>query len=160
MRGNKGTTLEGGMRVPTVGRWPGKIPAGKPNDELMTTMDLLPTFAKLAGAKVPTDRVIDGKDIWPVLSGSAKTPHATFFYHADNDLEAVRAGKWKLHINKGKPAALYDLETDIGEARNVMAGQPEVAKQLGAHSAAFAKDIAERSRPAAFVKATKPLSLN
>ncbi len=79
LRGNKGTTFEGGMREPTVIRWPGKIPAGKANDELMTTMDLLPTFAKLAGAEIPHDRVIDGKDIGPTLTGQARTPHEAFF---------------------------------------------------------------------------------
>ncbi len=93
LRGNKGTTFEGGMREPTVVRWPGKIPAGKPNDELMTAMDLLPTFAKLAGAEIPKDRVIDGKDIWPTLTGEAGTPHETFFYHRGNQLQAVRSGK-------------------------------------------------------------------
>ena len=67
LRGRKGSTFEGGMREPTVIRWPGKIPAGVVNDEVMTAMDLLPTFAKLAGAELPADRVIDGKDIWPVL---------------------------------------------------------------------------------------------
>ena len=74
LRDGKGTTYEGGMREPTVVRWPGKIPAGEPNDKLMTTMDLLPTFAKLAGAEIPTARIIDGKDIWPTLAGEAGTP--------------------------------------------------------------------------------------
>lgn len=78
------------MREPAVIRWPGKIPAGKSNDEVMTTMDLLPTFAKLAGAKIPTDRVIDGKDIWPTLIGEARSPHDAFFYHRGNQLQAVQ----------------------------------------------------------------------
>ena len=83
------------MRESTVIRWPGMIPAGETNDELMTTMDLLPTFAKLAGAEIPTDRVIDGKDIWPVLTGQAGTPHEAFFYHKGNALQAVRSGHWE-----------------------------------------------------------------
>ncbi|TWU54321.1 Arylsulfatase [Rubripirellula tenax] len=158
LRGNKGTTFEGGMREPTVVRWPGKIPSGKPNDELMTTMDLLPTFAKLAGAAIPTDRVIDGKDIWPTLIGDAQTPHKAFFYHGGNKLQAVRSGKWKLHVNKGKPAQLYDLKNDIGEKKNVIESNPEVTQKLSAHLQAFANDIADNSRPAAFVENPKPLS--
>ncbi|PHS03963.1 MAG: hypothetical protein COA78_17125 [Blastopirellula sp.] len=158
LRGNKGTTFEGGMREPTVIRWPGKIPTGKTNDELMTTMDLLPTFAKLAGAKLPADRVIDGKDIWATLIGKAQTPHEAFFYHRGNQLQAVRSGKWKLHTNKGKPTQLYDLENDIGEKKNVIQSNPEVVQRLERYLKAFAKDIAENSRPAAFVKNPKPLS--
>nr|WP_201723931.1 sulfatase [Rhodopirellula sp. SM50] len=158
LRGNKGTTFEGGMREPTVVRWPGKIPAGTPNDELMTTMDLLPTFAKLAGATIPTDRVIDGKDIWPTLTGEAPTPHEAFFYHGGNQLRAVRSGKWKLHTNKGKPTQLYDLENDIGEKTNVIESNPEVVQRLVQHLKTFAKDIADNSRPAAFVEHPKPLS--
>ena len=81
LKGRKGSTFEGGMREPTVVRWPGRVPAGTVSDELVTAMDLLPTVAKLAGAKFPIDRVIDGKDIWPVLSGKGRSPHKVFFYH-------------------------------------------------------------------------------
>ncbi len=158
LSGKKGSTLEGGMREPTVVRWPGKIPAGKPNDELMTTMDLLPTFAKLAGADVPTDRIIDGKDIWPTLISEAPTPHEAFFYHRANELQAVRSGQWKLHASKGKPTQLYDLENDIGEKVNLIESNPEVAQRLEWHMQAFAKDIADNSRPAAFVDNPRPLS--
>ena len=99
-------------------------------------MDLLPTLAKLAGAEVPGDRVIDGKDIWPGLTQNAKSPHQVFFYFRDNDLKAVRSGKWKLHLTlpsgkgaKGGPkSALYDLESDIGEKENVLAERPEMAE--------------------------------
>ena len=80
------------MRVPTVVRWPGNIPGGVVNDEIMTTMDLLPTFAKLGGSEAPSDRVIDGKDIWQTLIGEAKTPHEAFFYYKSNSLAAVRSG--------------------------------------------------------------------
>lgn len=158
LRGRKGSTFEGGMRESTVIRWPGKIPAGKSNDELMTTMDLLPTFARLAGAEIPTDRVIDGKDIWPTLTGTAGTPHEAYFYHRGNSLNAVRSGQWKLHANNGKPTQLYDLESDIGEKTNVIKSHPEVVKRLNGHLKEFAKDIAGNSRPAAFVENPKPLS--
>ena len=146
------------MREPTVIRWPGKIPAGKDNPELMTTMDLLPTFATLAGAKIPSDRIIDGKNVWPVLAGKAKTPHEKFFYHRGTQLQAVRSGKWKLHTNKGKPTQLYDLDADIGETKNVLKANPAIAKKLQGYMKAFAADIAKNNRPAAFVKQAKPLS--
>jgi arylsulfatase A-like enzyme len=146
------------MREPTVIRWPGRIPAGKSNDELMSSMDLLPTFAKLAGAEIPKDRVIDGKDIWPTLTGEAGTPHEAFFYHRGNQLQAVRSGNWKLHTNKGRPTKLYDLENDIGEKNNVIKSNPEVVRRLGRHLNAFAKDITNNSRLAAFVDNAKPLS--
>ncbi len=158
LRGHKGTTFEGGMREPTVVRWPGKIPAGKANGELMTTMDLLPTFAKLAGAAIPTDRVIDGKDIWPTLTGEAQTPHEMFFYHRGNVLAAVRSGRWKLHTSKGRPTQLYDLESDLSEKNNVIDSHPEVVRRLNGQLKAFAKNIADNSRSAAFVENPKPLS--
>ncbi|MDF1753351.1 MAG: sulfatase [Verrucomicrobiales bacterium] len=159
LRGNKGTTLEGGMREPTVIRWPGKIPAGIDNDEIMTTMDLLPTFAKLGGAKVPTDRVIDGKDIWPVLSRHAESPHEAFFYHSANTLKAVRSGKWKLHWNKRRPTQLYNLETDIAEKNNLLKTEPEVVQRLTRLIREFDREISANLRPTAFVREPKPLSL-
>lgn len=158
LRGHKGTTFEGGMREPTVVRWPGQIPAGHQNDELMTAMDLLPTFAKLAGAAIPTDRVIDGKDIWPTLKGETQTPHDAFFYHRGNQLAAVRSGKWKLHVNNGVAKQLYDLENDLGEKVNVIETNPEVVKKLQRQLKEFAADIASNSRPAAFIANPKPLS--
>lgn len=158
LRGHKGTTFEGGMREPTVVRWPGQIPAGHQNDELMTAMDLLPTFAKLAGAATPTDRVIDGKDIWPTLKGETQTPHDAFFYHRGNQLAAVRSGKWKLHVNNGVAKQLYDLENDLGEKVNVIETNPEVVKKLQRQLKDFAADIASNSRPAAFNANPKPLS--
>ena len=152
LRGTKGSTLEGGMREPTVIRWPGKIPAGTVDDKLMTTMDLLPTFAKLAGAELPADRLIDGKDIWLTLTTDAPTPHEAFFYHSGNKLSAVRSGDWKLHTKKGKPAQLYNLEDDIGEKKNVLKANPEVAARLVKLMKDFADDIVKNSRPAGFVE--------
>ena len=158
LKGRKGSTFEGGMREATMIRWPGKIPAGKTNPELMTTMDLLPTFAKLASAKLPNDRVIDGKDVWPVLTGKVSTPHEAFFYHSRTNLNAVRSGNWKLHVNKGKPTQLYNLETDIGEKQNVLKANPDIVRRLQKHLQAFTNDISKNSRPAAFVENAKPLS--
>ena len=159
LQGRKGSTFEGGQRVPTVIRWPGKIQAGVEIDALMTAMDLLPTFAKLAGAEIPGDRVIDGKDIWPALTQNAESPHQVFFYHRNNDLKAVRSGKWKLHVEDGKPTQLYDLDLDIGENNNVLAEHPEIAARLRSHGEAFKVDLTQNSRPAGFVEDPKPLTL-
>ena len=167
LRGGKGSTFEGGMREPTVIRWPGKIPAGVVNDEIMTAMDMLPTFARLAGAELPTDRVIDGKDIWPVLTGTAKSPHKVFFYYGDNELKAVRSGKWKLHLslphkkgdNSPPETALYDLESDIGEKTNVLAKHPDVERRLRGYVKAFEEELDQNSRPAAFVENPRALSV-
>jgi len=170
LRGRKGSTWEGGMREPAICRWPGKVPAGAVCSELATIMDLLPTFAGLAGTKAPTDRVIDGRDIWPLISGraGAKTPHEAFFYHtAHGQLAAVRSGKWKLHIKvpvqrrrrrKGEapkpqpppkpPAvALYDLEADIGETKSVADEHGDVVKRLRALLSTFDEEIKKNSRP-------------
>lgn len=124
----------------------------------MTTMDLLPTFAKLARAEIPTDRVIDGKDIREVLMGTAKSPHAAFFYHRQRTLEAVRSGPWKLRVKDNKPVALYNLEDDIGETHNVFKENPTVVEKLLALTVAFQEEIVQQRRPAAFVKDPKPLS--
>ena len=168
LRGGKGSTFEGGMREPTVAWWPGRIPAASVNDELLTAMDLLPTFARLAGAHVPEDRIIDGKDIWPVLSGQAgaKSPHDRFFYFAGNTLRAVRSGPWKLTLaakpRNGKdvvPSALFHLRDDVGETRNVAADHPEVVQRLLGYVAAFNQDLAANNRPAGFVGNPKPPTL-
>ena len=168
LRGKKGSTWEGGMREPCIMRWPGKIPAGSTCSELATIMDLLPTIAGLAGTRAPTDRVIDGKDIWPLISGKAgaTTPHEAFFYHtAQGQLAAVRSGKWKLHLkppqrrrrpSKGQPAPkpqptgplLFDLSADIGESSNVADEHPDVVKRLTELLRRFDEELKAHSRPA------------
>ena len=154
LREGKGTTFEGGQRVPAIMRWPGRIPAGLVSDELVTAMDLFPTIAAITGAEMPTDRIIDGKDIWPLMSGSpgATSPHEAFFYYWPDQLQAVRSGRWKLHVPHGYTSiegaelatstfqgtyaraeiglALFDLEADIGETTNVADAHPEVVKRL------------------------------
>ncbi|MHC4171930.1 MAG: sulfatase family protein [Planctomycetota bacterium] len=153
LREGKGTTFDGGQCEPTIMRWPGKIPAGSVCSEPASTMDILPTIAKLTGAKLPTHR-IDGKDIWPLISGRrrAKSPHEAFFYYRGFALEAVRSGKWKLHLphgyrtlagrkggTGGQPVkyeqgkiglALFDLEKDVGEQNDVSARHPDVVRRL------------------------------
>jgi len=161
LRGGKGRTDEGGMRVPCVVRWPGKIPAGRRSDQLAATLDLLPTFAFLAGTPPPADRVIDGRNLWPILSGQAdaKTPHEAFYYYQMDQLQAVRSGKWKLFVplgskkrNWGKPEGkqplkLFDLSTDIHEDRNVAESNPQVVKRLLSLAEKARDDLGDVDRP-------------
>ena len=93
LRGRKGRTDEGGMRVPCIVRWPGKIPAGSSSDALTSTIDVLPTLASLAGGSVPVDKVIDGKNIWSILNGQTSSdPREAFYYYQMDQLQAVRSG--------------------------------------------------------------------
>ncbi|MEP2777195.1 MAG: sulfatase [Luteolibacter sp.] len=158
LSGKKGSTLEGGQRVPAVIRWPKGIPAGSENDELLTAMDILPTFANLVDADLPADREIDGKDIMPVLAEGAESPHDTFFYAHWGNTEGVRRGDWKLHIVDGKEA-LYNLESDISEKNNVAAEHPEIVQQLKAEMKKFDTEMAEKVRPAGHVENPQPLTL-
>ena len=104
LRGMKAKTWEGGLRVPMIARWPGKIPAGVVNNSLAGTIDILPTILKAAGVDVPTDRVIDGRDIRPLLtSAEAKSPHEALFAMQGTYLMTVRSGKWKLHVRSPGP---------------------------------------------------------
>jgi arylsulfatase A len=147
LRGFKASTLEGGIRVPTIVWWPGKIPAGTECDAITGMFDILPTFAALAGGKVPADRKIDGANIWPQLAGdaSAKPAHDTFYYYSGLKLEAVRHGDWKLQLPVAKnidaKPKLYNLRSDIGEARDVAAKNPEIVKQLEALIATMKDDL-------------------
>jgi len=179
LRGHKGTTWEGGMREPAICWWPAHIPAGKTCHEITVTMDLLPTFALLAGTQPPADRVIDGKNIWPLISAkpNAKSPHEAFYYYQIDQLQAVRSGKWKLHLplkpkkrNWGKPIpdaplALYDLENDIAEKNNVAQHHPNVVKRLLALAEQARCDLGDLDRKGAnlrsagWVQNPKPLLL-
>jgi arylsulfatase A-like enzyme len=98
LRGGKLTCFEGGVRVPCLMRWPGQIPAGRVSDALLSSIDLLPTIAGIAGARLP-ERPIDGIDVWPVISGqSEQSPRQTFNYYSGQQLHAVRYQNWKLHF--------------------------------------------------------------
>ena len=140
LRGTKGTTWEGGMRVPCIVRWPGQVPAGQVCEEVTTSMDLLPTLARLAGTEEPQDRIIDGRDVGPLWMGEegAASPHDAFYYYFKSDLEAVRVGRWKLFVRRWdrqeggsqEVAELYDLKNDVGETTNVCGQHPEVVAEL------------------------------
>lgn len=146
---------EGGFRGPTVAWWPGTIPAGSTCKEMTTAMDLLPTFAKWAGGKVPADRVIDGKVASDLYLGKAgaETPHDRFFYNASNNLRAVRSGPWKLFL-KGP---LHNLEENLAETKNYASERPGVVKRLKGYAAQFEKDLKKNSRPVGVSKNPRTL---
>ena len=163
LRGAKMMTWDGGPRVPCVIRWPGRIDGGRTIDELATTMDFMPTLAKLAGAKPPSDRVIDGKDIMGLLTGkTATSPHEAYFFYKATQIQAVRSGQWKLVLPRpAKPSwlgwyarlqdevkelSLYDLTADISETRNFAATNPKIVKKLLALIEAARADIGDCDR--------------
>jgi uncharacterized sulfatase len=98
LRGMKGTSWEGGYRVPMIARWPGKIPAGRASRELAVMMDLFATVLAATGAKMPDERVLDGRNLMPVLAGDAKSPHEFVFGHQGPKLVTIRDARWKLHL--------------------------------------------------------------
>ena len=169
LRGAKTSTWEGGVRVPFIIRAPGKVPARKVSNNIATTMDLLPTFANLAGAQAPTDRILDGIDITPLIHGEKETiADRTFFYYQHVHLQAVRKGKWKLHLERDAEPAwapkdwakhslkkdvvdihqplLINLEKDIGETTNLAAANPEVVKELLKLAESASNDIGDYDR--------------
>jgi arylsulfatase A-like enzyme len=154
LREGKGTSWEGGQRVPCIMRWPGHIPKGRDCDNIASTMDLLPTFAAIAGSPLPKNK-IDGVNILSLLEGKPEAnPRDHLFYYYGRPLQAVRQGKWKLHFphgyrsyegvepgKNGLPGPyghgetgleLYDLKNDIGERHDVADQYPEVVEKLQA----------------------------
>ena len=154
LREGKGTSWDGGVREPTLIRWPGHVPAGRTCDAPLMTIDMLPTIASLIGAKLP-ELKIDGLDICEVITGKSDTsPHdVLYFYYNKNSLEALRSGKWKLELPRtyrtmrGQPVGkegkmgsytnlkitrpqLYDLDADPGQQHDVADENPEVLKAL------------------------------
>ncbi len=177
-RGAAYNTSEGAMRMPCVMRWPGRIPAGKVQDSLCATMDLLPTFAALAGAALP-EHTIDGHDIRPLILGGAGSESPWdrdgFCYYHMAQMQAVRAGPWKLYLpleqklvslaRKTAPArlALYNVRDDVGELREVSAENPEVVARLLALAEKTRSEIGDVNlpgkgqRPAGLAPNPKPL---
>lgn len=142
LREGKGSTYEGGLRVPCLVRWPGHVPAGRVSDVVFATIDFLPTFGALAGYDVPGDRIIDGIDQTELLLGKRETGREDYFYFCKSEMHGVRMGKWKLILpdrekfygyvddrGSGK-VELYDLDADIGETTNLAAKQPEVVEEM------------------------------
>jgi arylsulfatase A len=157
LRGRKGQSMEGGFRVPMIARMPGHIPPGSVCSQPVMNIDFYPTLLGLAGMELPKDRIIDGKDIYGLLTGeSDKSPHQALFFYHFNTLEGIRVGRWKYmrRVNRyvwpvpldahdlanslaehqlGKRwPLLYDLKVDPGESYNVIDRHPEVVKKLEA----------------------------
>ena len=167
-REGKGTAWEGGIRVPTLMRWPTKIPAGSTCDELACTIDILPTVAAMIGAQLPQHK-IDGHDIMPLMNGTAGaiSPHTTMpCYYANDELQAIRDPQWKLILPHqyrtlaGKPGGtggipakyetikvgfeLYDMKNDRSETKNVAQDHPEVVVRLQAAAEVWRSDLGDK----------------
>lgn len=169
LREGKTTTFDGGQRVPALARWPGRIPSGAVCNEVCAMFDLLPTLAGLAGSRAPGDRIIDGKDIAPLLVAQtgATSPHEAIYFYCGNELQAVRSGSWKLHlahvynhvdlpgsdgvpghrVNEKIDTALFDLSRDIGETTNVADAHPEVTAHLESLASEFDRALRASLRP-------------
>ena len=145
LRGGKGSTWEGGVRVPTIAWWPGKIAPNSTVDAIAGTIDLLPTAVALAGGNLPEQPVIDGRDISPLLLGKTKdSPRGVHYYFLGYGLQAIRQGPWKLAIApqnesmsrpiepdaRTKAPRLYNLDAEIGEKTNVADSHPEIVATL------------------------------
>lgn len=141
LRGFKFETYEGGMRVPMIAQWKGQIPANAVCDELASTIDLLPTIAHLTKGKL-SDEIIDGENIWKLLSGEkVKSPHEEgFYYYKDTIAEAVRIKDWKLRVVEGN-VELYDLASDVSESTNVAEANPELVNTLSEKLNAFDQEL-------------------
>jgi arylsulfatase A-like enzyme len=143
LRGLKAETWEGGQRVPAIISWPNKIPKGSVSDEMMTALDLYPTLAQIAGATLSANQPVDGNDIsllWENPGTSYLTERPFYYYARNGDIEAMRLGKWKLHIKKSIgwntnkdgefEVELYDLDNDVSEHTNLASEFPDVVKTL------------------------------
>ena len=152
LSGGKYVTMEGGHRVPGIFHWPGRIPAGQVLDAMVSSLDLLPLFCHVAGAEIPSDRVIDGANIIDLLTGkTTQSPHEYFYYYNGVNLQGVRTEQWKMHLPRTvadqpywakrgsaprkpyttlKQPILFDLDVDLGETKNVISQHPEVAASL------------------------------
>ncbi len=169
LRGNKGTTFEGGVREPCLMRWPGKIPAGTTCDQIAGNIDVLPTLAKIVGADPPNDRVIDGRDITPLMfdpkSGPIRDTH--LYFNGAGQLQAIRSGEWKLFLSlPGEPGqkakadggkkvaktagsiALFNVVHDLGETKNLAADHPDIVSKLKTLAANHEAEIKTNQRPA------------
>ena len=161
------------MRVPFLARWPGRIPAGTVCDEFASMLDLLPTFAGLAGAKAPGSDVIDGRNVWPLFAGTAgaRTPHEAFYFYHYDQLQAVRSGPWKLFVplvhqrfgpsaeprEVNSAARLYNVVSDPAELKDVASANPEIVARLNRLAENGRREIGDLNlrgrgdRPAGFV---------
>ncbi|MEK7466357.1 MAG: sulfatase-like hydrolase/transferase [Planctomycetota bacterium] len=139
LSGQKGMVYEGGIRVPYLARWKGRLPAGKVYDEPVSTMDIHATALAAAGVKLPEDPNLDGASLLPFLEGKAEgRPHEALFWRMGAQA-AARVGDWKLVMEKGEPDALFNLKEDIGERENLAVENAEKLKELRAAYAEWEK---------------------
>lgn len=155
----KGTTWEGGMRVPGIFWMPGSLPAGRVTSAVAANMDLLPTFAALAGTDPPAGRALDGRDLWPLLSGATeRSPHDYFYFFAGSPpgqptrLQAIRKGRHKLHLRRAEAGAfeavaLYDLQADAGEKFDIRERHAGLIEELLEQARLFVEDLEANVRP-------------
>jgi arylsulfatase A len=186
LRGGKGTTFEGGIRVPLLIRWPGHIAPERVVAEPVSLMDIFPTAVALAGGKPPADRILDGRDLGPLLrgaqQGAAPAPPRTLYHYFGYQPQAIREGRWKLFIAidtrptprpyslwyEHQPALfesqhrllaapeLYDLENDVGEKRNVASEHPEIVARLTAQVHDFDRSLQGDRRAMQFFAGPPP----
>lgn len=173
LSGWKGSTMEGGMRVPGIFWWPETLKPRKVKNAMATTMDMLPTIAQLVKGNLPTDRKLDGYNIYDLMTGeSSQSLYEVFYYYQLEQLQAVRKGSWKLHlpldsmygnfhtakIIDGRSPALYNLEQDISESNNLADQYPEIVEELLLEAEAARQDLGDMGvvgkgvRPAAIVE--------
>lgn len=174
LAGRKGSTMEGGMRVPMLARLPGVIPAGSVCTELTTTMDFLPTFCQMSGAAQPKAK-IDGHDISPLLRGNkdAKSPYDAFFYYRRRQLQAIRMGDWKWHLplaqthpnwtsskptSNGRPGKLVNLKSDLQEQNDVSEQNPKILAKMKKLAEQATKTLGNEAKDGAEQRSAKTLS--
>ncbi|HWR51526.1 MAG TPA: sulfatase [Bryobacteraceae bacterium] len=164
LRGRKGSTYEGGVRVPFIAKMPGRIPAGRVARQVGSLMDVMPTVARLAGAEFPS-KPVDGIDLWPVLTGTGKPAHrGGLLYFDDTHLQCIRHDRWKLHVARYTGAAyspspqgarrnlplaapeLYDIENDSDESYDVSPEHPKIVRDLYARAERLLADFPENIR--------------
>jgi arylsulfatase A len=174
-RGKKASNFEGGVREPCLMRWPGKIPAGTTCRHIAGNIDVLPTIAKLVGASLPADRILDGRDISSLMYRPDAEPvrDTHLYFTANQQLQAIRVGDWKLFLALPEPSnkkadtakatkkstspgpALYNLATDPGETKDVAGEHPEISARLRAEAAKREAEINAHKRPAGQLQAVK-----
>ncbi len=155
LRGSKGNTWEGGMRVPGIISWPARIPAGITCNQPVSTLDLLPTLSAIAGVETPDDLVLDGRDIRDLLFHPEQVSAEEFemlFYERNGGVEALRKGDWKIHVAKDRgwlkeqgdfPISLYDLRSDREETKNLAERYPRLVDSLIREMKIMEMDISE-----------------
>ena len=153
LRGSKGGLYEGGVRSVSAINWPGHIKPGSTND-IFHVVDIMPTLVKLTGGEMPTDKTIDGKDIWPVLSRGEPSPRNEVLINAEFHRGAVRKGDWKLIKNATLPSSieLYNLDNDLSEKHNVADQYPKKVRELET----LLNEFAKQSKGSLFINSYLP----